>query len=629
MAILNKYYTTWTSDDSQLYKLEIIPSHSTSDAQDTITSGFIESELPEDFLLKDMTFEASLGDIPIGLNTHTLKITFNVGADGSNTANYSVLRNKILRGTDSLAQPLDGSSVPIGLAQDFEFKCFNTYILSKYSTSETRYIPFFIGCQKFAADNEIELTKLSPVIKVSIEVYDIMRCIGEMIKPYNWFYLLKTKHVLTNYGSRCTTQQYQDKTYNTMDIAYHFQEQLPNYTYPIEYYMYNQLVDGLRYKIQTLSDLFTKIDQMYTYYMVVILCSSCTFNFDKENTIQFYSLRAKNENGLLSGNILNGYFNDVCVVSEITKPNFIDPVYGDNIGGILIDKNGFGQFTNFHEVFYNIFENFLFKGTTTYDYSGGNYSVNLYASAILPDNSSFFTVKQETVYDSVKFKLFNETLNTAKSVVSNLQGERDTTEWVYSEQATSSDNSKDIKCLFHTYPILTNGIKIRQNNDNYHYKRNTINAGTLCYLSEDGEVRKVDTSCKIRFINSGVSPFVFLNQDNNTSQSFEQQVITEQQNNGLLLNLCYALVYTMGRPMFKTVEFRTTSKPSNSVNTRGIEAQYFGNYAQIAYSNLNSVVSVWDPLSPAISIKATVVNYSLDIWSGMADIKLIAHGMEA
>jgi hypothetical protein len=612
-----------------MYKLEIIPSHSTSDAQNTITSGFIESELPTDFLLKDMTFEASLGDIPVGLNTQTLKINFNLGADGSSTANYSVLRNKILRGTDSLCQPLDSSSVPIGLPQDFEFKCFNTYILSKYSTSESRYIPFFIGCQKFAAENEIELTKLSPVIKVSVEVYDIMRCIGEMIKPYNWYYLLKTTHVLTNYGSRCTTQQYQDKTYKFMDIAYHFQEQLPNYTYPIEYYMYSQLIDGLQYKIQTLSDLFTKIDQMYTYYMVAILCNSSTFNFDKENTIQFYSLRSKSETGLLAGNILSGTFDDVCVVSEITKPNYIDPIYGENIGGILIDKNGFGQFTNFHEVLFNIFENFLFKGTTTYDYQGGNYSVNLYASAILPNDVTFFTVKQETVYDSVKFKLFNDTLNTAKAVVSNMQGDLDTTEWLYSEQATSSDNSKDIKCLFHTYPILTNGIKVQDASQNWQYKRSTINAGTLCYLSEDGEVRKVDTSCKIRYINAGVTPLIFLDQANNTSQSFEQQVIIEQQKNGLILNLCYALIYTMGRSMFKTVEFRTTSNPSNSVNTRGIEAHLFGNSAEIAYGNLNSVISVWDPLSPAIAITGTVINYSLDIYSGMADVKLIAHGMEA
>ena len=53
MAILNKYYTTWTSDDSQMYKLEIIPSHTHTDTTDTHTSGFVNTQLPNDFLLND------------------------------------------------------------------------------------------------------------------------------------------------------------------------------------------------------------------------------------------------------------------------------------------------------------------------------------------------------------------------------------------------------------------------------------------------------------------------------------------------------------------------------------------------------------------------------------------------
>lgn len=624
MAILNKYYTTWTSDDSQMYKLEIIPTHSTSDAQNTIANGFVESELPADFLLKDMTFEASLGDIPLGLNTQTLKINLNLGADGSNTANYSILRHKLLRGTDSIAQPLDGSSIPIGLEQDFGFNCFNTFILSKYSISESRYIPFFIGCQKFSAENDIELNKLSPIIKVSIEVYDLMRCIGEMIAPYNWYYLLKCKNTLVNYGTQCTNLQFENKEYTTMDIAYHFKEQPINYTYPIEYYMYNQLVGGLKYKIQTLSSLFTKIEEMYTYYMVVILCNSSTFNINRLGTVKLYTLRGKDA---LTGNLLSGGFDDVCIVSEVTKPNYVDAIYGENIGGILIDKNGFGQFTNFHEVLSSIFENFFFKGTTTYDYAGSNYSVNLFADYLLPSDVTQFVTSQSTVYDSIKFKLFNETLNLVKAVVSNIEGESDTTEWTYSEQATSSDNTKDIKLMFHTYPILSNGYKNRQQSGNYEYKRNTMNSGTLCYLSEDGEVRKVDSDCKIVFDiakNNGIN----LSHTNDISQPFVQQVITEQQKSGLILNICYALVYTMGRPMFKTVEFKTNSIPSVSSSSRGIEAHLFGYRANINYGNLNSVISVWDPLSPAIEIFATVTNYSLDVWSGMANIKFIAHGME-
>ena len=93
MAILNKYYTTWTSDDSQMYKLEIIPSHTAIDAVDTINSGFVNVQLPNDFLLKDMAFEASLGDIPLGIATQTLKVTFNLGADGTGVADFAVFIN--------------------------------------------------------------------------------------------------------------------------------------------------------------------------------------------------------------------------------------------------------------------------------------------------------------------------------------------------------------------------------------------------------------------------------------------------------------------------------------------------------------------------------------------------------
>lgn len=638
MAILNKYYTTWTSDDSQMYKLEIIPSHTANDAQDTLNNGFDETQLPDDFLLRDMTFEASLGDIPLGIATQTLKINFNIGADGSNTTNYGVLRNKLLRGTDSTCQPLDSGGSIIGLEADFGFKCFNTFILSRSDDSGATYVPIFIGCQKFAADNEIELTKLSPVIKISVEIYDIGRCIGEIIKPRIWFYYLKCKHELVNYGSECDTLQYEDKEYHYMDIAYHFGQQPSNYNYLISYYMYNRLLGGLTYKIQTLASLFTKMDIMYTDHMVSLLCSSCNYYFDKYQSINFKTLSTPS----VAGTTLDQY-NDVCIVSEVNDFNFLDSeypnIYGNCIGGILKDKEGFGQFTNFHEVLNTISENFLTNMTQTYGYGGGSYSVQVKVDTLIPYDSSNFVVRQSTVYDNIKFKLFNETLNTCKAVVSNIQGDSDTTDWTYNEQATSGDNSKDLKLLFHNLPLLTNGFKKindtfnppppeRIGNDaSQYYQRSTMNPGTLCYLSEDGQVRKVDTNCSIIYRNF-YSP-ISISNTINRNETFVQQVITEQQNNGLPYNLCYAIVFAMSKPTFKTVEFRTTSKPSNNSSLRGIEPNKFGLRATISYGNLNQVLGVWDPTTPAISVLGTIINYSLDIWSGMADVKLIAHGETA
>ena len=634
MAILNKYYTTWTSDDSQMYKLEIIPSHTANDARDTFTSGFVNTQLPNDFLLKDMTFEATLGDIPIGIATQTLKVTFNLGADGAGVADFAVFINKLLRGTDSKAAPVDSTNNIVGTS-DFQFDCFNTVILSRSDNGGATYNPIFIGCQKYSAENELKLTKLSPVINYSVEFYDIARCIGEIIKPITWFYYLRCKHELVSYGSKCTTSQYEDKQYTAIDIAYHFGQQPSNFTYLLSYYNYNRFPQKFSYKIQTLRSFITKMDTMYTDHMCAILCSSVNFYFETYNqTVLFTTLSTPT----IAGSSLN-QFDDVCIISEVNLQGFADPefsyIYGDCVGGILKDVDGFGQYTNFHEVINNILENFLFKGTQTYAFSSGSYQCEVRLETMISNVNSNFTVQQSTVYDSIIFKMFNETLNTCKAVISNVKGDRDTTDWTFSKQTTSGDNSKDLKLLFHNLPLLTNSYD--QINDVFNPPpperigidaakrnvRNTINAGTLCYLSEDEIVRKVDTDCKVRY-----RPSTFLNKklaiDRN--KTFEQQVIIEQQNNGMPLNICYAIVYAMSQNSLKLLEFTTTSKPNDNENLRGIEPMNFGYAVNISYANLNAILGSWDVPSPAISSIGTIINYSLNIYSGMTDVKVLAHG---
>lgn len=615
MAILNKYYTTWTSDDSQLYKLEIIPSHSQIDTADTYASGFVNTELPSDFLLRDMNLELDLGDIPVGLMSSTLKLNFNIGADGDNVANWSNLRNKLLRGSDSSNWPVNDSWSPIDLFGYNVFQCFNTFILSRSNDSGATYVPIFIGCQKFAADNELTLTKLSPVITLSVEAYDITRCIGEMIRPETWFLFLKSTDELVNYGDYCSTSVKEDNEYHYIQISSH------NQTGTTKTILADTLTNGLTFKIQTFERLMVKIENMYRAHLRAILVEDATWTmgrfFSKSTKFKSQRTWTTSATEFIQQDIT------VCYISEINQNGYISNIhpliYGNCIGGMLFDKNGFGQFTNFHEVLVSLQENFMQKTTYQYEITNTpNLSVNLIPDTAVPQNSlipTSFQAQQSTVYDSIKFKLFNETLNTCKVVVSNIQGDSDTTEWSYSLQTTSGDNSKDLKFLFHNLPLLTyrNSTSNDPNTLNSIYLRNTINIGTLVYLSQDGMVRKVDSSCKTDWH----WDYVEYSYTINTSQGIAQQIISEQQNSGLMQNSCFAIVQFMGLPTFKIAEFRTTQAL--------LKPEKFGGWGTINYINLNPIIGVWDP--SGILTRATVTKYSLDIYSGMADVTMMINGV--
>lgn len=617
MAILNKYYTTWTSDDSQMYKLEIIPSHNHIDTADTHTSGFVNTELPSDFLLRDMKLDLDLGDVPVGLMSSTLKLNFNIGADGTGVSNYSNLRNKLLRGSDSSNFPFSETWVVLNAFGYGNFQCFNTFILSRSDNNGSTYIPIFIGCQKFAADNEISLTKLSPVITLSIEVYDITRCVGEMIRPTTWFGFLKATNDLVDYGSKCSTLVRENKEYNRIQISSH------NQTAASKTLLEDRLTNGLTFKIQTFEQLTTKIANMYKSHLRAILCQEVNWSM---GSFFYKTTKFKSQSTwTTSATELTYQHNTVCYISEINQSGFTnsqDPlIYGNCIGGMLYDKEGFQQYSNFHEILVALQENFLQK--TTYSYSINNtpqIDILLVSDTAIPQQSliqTSFQARQSTVYDNIKFKLFNETLNTCKAVVSNIKGDRDTTEWLYSLQTTSGDNSKDLKFIFHNLPILTlrnNTLFGEEEGIDYNiFYRNTINIGTLVYLSEDGIVRKVDSSCKSDW-NYDYIEYDFVV---DTTKGLIQQIITEQQTVGLQQNTCFAIVQFMGLSTFKLAEFRTRQAL--------LKPETFGGWGTIEYDDLNPIISTWDPSGTLA--RGTVTKYSLDIWSGMADVTMMVNGV--
>lgn len=617
MAILNKYYTTWTSDDSQMYKLEIIPSHDQIDTADTYASGFVNTQLPDDFLLRDMSLDLDLGDVPVGLMSSTLKLNFNIGADGTDVANWSTLRNKLLRGSDSSNYPVNDSWTTIDLFGYYVFQCFNTFILSRSNDSGATYVPIFIGCQKFAADNELTLTKLSPVITLSIECYDITRCIGEMIRPEIWFSFLKSTSDLVNYGDYCSTTVKEDTEYHYIQISSH------NQIAASKTQLQDRLTNGLTYKIQTFERLMTKIEFMYRSHLRAILIEDATWTMSRffEKSTKFKSQRT----WTTSATEFTQQDITVCYISEINQAGYTSNthplIYANCIGGMLFDKEGFGQFSNFHEILVSLQENFMQK--TTYEYeitNTPNLSINLVSDTAVPQNSiipTSYQAQQSTVYDSIKFKLFNETLNTCKAVASNIQGDSDTTEWSNSLQTTSGDNSKDLKFMFHNLPLLTyrnNTLLGEEEGTDYNiYYRNTINIGTLVYLSQDGIVRKVDSSCKTDWN----WDYIEYSYTIDTSQGLAQQIITEQQKSGLMQNSCFAIVQFMGLATFKLAEFRTTQTL--------LRPEKFGGWGTINYANLNPIIGVWDP--SGILTRATVTKYTLDIYSGMADVTMMVNGV--
>lgn len=611
---LNRYYKDWTSDDGSSYKLEIIPSHSHTDVIDTRAAGdFNECELPDEFILKEMTLESDAGEIPLGLHSKTLKMTFNLGYENASVTDAVYLREALLKGTFNSNFPMDTSFNTL-YEMWTPFECFNTFILYKSGAV------IFIGCQKFSAENELEVTKLSPVIRFTVEAYDIVRCIGEMIRPEAWTWFLKTQNVLVDYGLDSLVLE--NKEYKLINIAKHFsQGDIGDSNFGASYVLQDRLIGDMAFTVQTFKSLSAKVANMFESYMRAILVYDVNVNvqnfFDTAST--FYKLREYNTNPSI-------VVNEPAFISEIISTKFNQNFfYGQIIGGALVDENMFGQHKNFYEVFKSIIEGsfeqyrFYFGFNNQGTGLGSDYfTLDFEAMKIAPINNEFTgsTISQTTVYDSVKFKLFQDTLNTCNVTVSSVTGEADTESWSYSKQATSGDNSKDIKIMFHNLPLFTyrNFFNTEGNElGQYVWFRNTVNSGTICYLDSSGIPTKVDTACKLDW----TFDYWFNNTATDDNAPLFVQIISEQQKSGLAYNLASSIVQILGAATQKTLEFRTTGIVLNSDD--------LGLFSDVAVSNLAPILGNWG--GSGYYNKGALMKHSLDIWTGMADVTLRIHGM--
>lgn len=551
MALSNqRFVTTWTSEDSIQWRMYIIPS-SVNYISPAVSSNVT---LPSEFLLRDMSLDTELGSIPAGLVSQVLKINVNIAAlQGSDALND--LRADLLRGTTTKRVPLnaDGSEY---LASDLteaqrKFDAFNTFVLQYNDGSGWKVA--FIGCQKYSAENELEITSLDNVITYTIEIYDIFRCIGEIINQDIWVKALKPTTDTVALSSAYSAGE--GAAYTSIEIGQGYK----NYSFSFDPYYAVDIIDGNSYfHTQLFSRLTTKIGTMYSAYMRAItqkLTSSFSAAEFFQKTMVFY----ENQDQVNISPYLQ-------YISEIWTR-----IGGDLqlVGGAHYDSKMFGQFTNFYEVYKSIIESSIEVLRPTYTFTSG--TPDAYTLTMVADNPYPYdyqvTFNEDSTYSSLKIKLFSEALNQVNVAVSTITGEWDTTEYQYGKQGTSGDNSKDLKIMFHNLPIIT----YRTNRDSYvetphMWKRNTINAGTLLYWHSPQEglfdLKKVNTLCSVFFGGEDFAPPVPLS---NYEDIPEYQMILEQQQSGLPTTIAQSLVNFLGRS--KQAEATLTSSFSFAKGT--------------------------------------------------------------
>lgn len=588
-----RYVTTWTSEDSIAWKLYIIP----SDA-DYITGGSCtDITLPSDFLLRDMTLDTELGAIPSGVVSQVLKINVNIASLQNNT-DLNNLRAQLLKGTTTKKEPLksDGSNFLTSAeltTEEKQFDCFNTFILQYNDGSG--YKVAFIGCQKYSAENELEITALDNVVKFGIEIFDIFRCIGEIISPKIWCSALACNSDNVIYSSVLTQPE------NTSVPWYY----IGNYLYETNITAFDVLRGDYEAYVSTFDRLKTKISTMYTAYMRAILSKlNCSFTSNQFfcNTEIF-----KNWSGY------NIAPEKLCYIAEIWE---IKDKQRKLVGGAHYDNTLFEQFTNFFEVYKMILEGSLEIARPSYSFTAGtpdSYSVTMIASnpyPILPTPNIQFD--QTSTYGSLKVKMFSEALNQVKVAVTSIKGNNDTDSFEYGKQGTSGDNSKDLKIMFHNVPIISNRT-VRPDieyDGKSTYSRTTVNAGTIYYYDTDLKLipRRVNTNLQIFF---GGEDFGLSYTTPPYLKRPEYQMLLEQQESGLPTTIAQAMVNFLGR-----------SKQAEGTLTTTFTIAQFNDVGTRVLVDLEDYNSLLSDIYDTGQVLAVLTAHSHKIYEGMADITI-------
>ena len=593
MALSNqRFVTTWTSEDSIQWRMYIIPS-----SVDYITPALSSNvTLPSEFLLRDMSLDTELGSIPAGLVSQVLKINVNIAALQGTTA-LNDLRVDLLQGTTTKKRPLNSDGTPwidaFTTTEQTEFDAFNTFVLQYNDGSGFKTA--FIGCQKYSAENEIEITALDNVITFTIEIYDIQRCIGEAITPHIWSRLLMRDNTTVNYSASVALSE--NTQFNQLYSGFMLDD--PNTGYA----MLDILPDGFSMYISTFARLKTKIGEMYSKYLRA-LTGKLTASFVCHD-IFTYSVFLKDS----SNNFILPQY--LCYVSEIYDNQ------GQLVGGALGDSKMFAQFTNFYEAYKMLCDNALETVRPTYSFTSGNpdaYTITMVSSNPYPVLATpSITFDQDNTYSNFKIKMFSEVLNQVTTEVTSITGNSDTTSFPSGKQGTSGDNSKDLKIMFHNVPQLTSRSANLASYADIPYstfikwQRNTINSGYLLYFEASNIIIVPKPIVNVFFGSedyaapTDTSPYI----DPST------QVIWKQQNACIPQTISEAMVTFLGR-----------KKQAEATLTTNFTTAKFTDVGKRCTIDLVDYNTLLESIYGEETALAVMTKHSHKVYEGMADITL-------
>ena len=593
MALSNqRFVTTWTSEDSIQWRMYIIPS-----SVDYITPALSSNvTLPSEFLLRDMSLDTELGSIPAGLVSQVLKINVNIAALQGTTA-LNDLRVDLLQGTTTKKRPLNSDGTPwidaFTTTEQTEFDAFNTFVLQYNDGSGFKTA--FIGCQKYSAENELEITALDNVITYTIEIYDIQRCIGEAITPHIWSRLLMRDNTTVNYSASVALSE--NTQFNQLYSGFMLDD--PNTGYA----MLDILPDGFSMYISTFARLKTKIGEMYSKYLRA-LTGKLTASFVCHD-IFTYSVFLRDSSNYF---ILPQY---LCYVSEIYDNQ------GQLVGGALGDSKMFAQFTNFYEAYKMLCDNALETVRPTYSFTSGTpdaYTLTMVSSNPYPAlGTPSITFDQDNTYSNFKIKMFSEVLNQVTTEVTSITGNSDTTSFPSGKQGTSGDNSKDLKIMFHNVPQLTSRSANLASYADIPYstfikwQRNTINSGYLLYFESSTLILVPKPTVNVFFggedyaAPTDTSPYI----DPST------QVIWKQQNACLPQTISEAMVNFLGR-----------KKQAEATLTTNFTTAKFTDVGKRCTIDLVDYNTLLESIYGEETALAVMTKHSHKVYEGMCDITL-------